>query len=138
MLYNTQNDNRWADFKYDRNYTLGSYGCYITSIANILDITPLQFAELTAGCYTDGLLIHEKAGYKAGYIRTIVDRLEQINNSNYIVHFYWGEKGYHHFSNIIRRDSGMLYIYNVYTGERQYVHNGRIINIIRIDRCEIE
>lgn len=134
MLKNTQTDIRWSDYEYDENCTIGEYGCYITAIANILGITPLEFAKKTKGGYVDGLLIHDIAGSLAGYRRVKVDYSEIDDSGSYIIYFRWGEGGYKHFSNVVARENGMVEIYNVYNGETMFVHRERIISCIRIEK----
>jgi hypothetical protein len=46
MLYQSQRDSRWANHKLGfSNETIGNFGCVITCLANLFEITPLQMNE---------------------------------------------------------------------------------------------
>jgi len=64
MTSYAQNNPKWYNYKYYSNYTLGKYGCFITSLAMLKDTEPDVVAEKlkNAGCFTGGgLLVSECA-----------------------------------------------------------------------------
>ena len=70
MKYYSQKDTKWAkEYIGKTKYTIGKYGCYITSLAMLLDKTPLQLNnELIRGFCFDhvGLLLNDKAAKLLG------------------------------------------------------------------------
>ena len=85
MIHYSQKDDRWAGYEYDPGYTLGGFGCLLTSIAMIGSfyyedtITPFSLARdlRKIGAFTDGELVNH------GYVTRLYPRLHWAGLTNW-------------------------------------------------------
>ena len=136
MIYNTQTDKKWADYVYDKTlkekYTIGKTGCLITSLANIFAQTPQEFAEVTKKCYNNGYMDQDKVEIIMEYKRKKVSLSEVKQDRDYIIYFFWTDKQYRHFSNLLKKTAHGVKVFNVYNGNHDNVNAEDIICILEV------
>ena len=69
MTFYSQKDSRWSSYKYYGNYTIGSSGCFIVSLAMLDGRTPPEVADIIksgGGFATGGYLKSDVAAKSLG------------------------------------------------------------------------